>query len=320
MKQRQIYVARAFPAIVEEKLKERYRVVRNPLSYPPDADRIVAEAKGCNYLFVSSIEPIPRSVFERLRGTLEAVATYSVGFNHIDLEAARAHGVAVFNSPGVLTDATADIGMLLLLNAARRGYEASTMLRSGKWGAWEPTLLLGLQLNGRRLGILGMGRIGQALAKRARGFGLKIHYHNRHRLTPEFEGCAEYHATAESLLEVSDIFALCAPSTPDLAGFLNPGRIALLPPNAVVINIARGEMVDDDALIEALRTRRIFAAGLDVYTNEPALDPRYLALENAFLTPHIGSATKEARDAMGLILLDALEAHEQGRIPANRLV
>lgn len=318
--QRQIYVARAFPSAVEEKLAARYRVIRNTQTEPPTTERLIAEAKGCNYLFVSPTEPVSRIVFEQLHGTLEAVATYSVGYNHIDIEAAREHGVAVFNSPGVLTDATADVGMLLLLNAARRGYEASQMLRNGQWKSWEPTLLLGLELTGRRLGILGMGRIGQALAQRARGFGLKIHYHNRHQLTPNLENGAQFHATAEELLSVSDIFAICAPSTPELAGFLNHERIAMLPPDAVVINIARGELVVDDALIEALRTRRLFAAGLDVYTNEPALDPRYLSLENAFLTPHIGSATKETRDAMGLILLDALEAYEQGKTPANRLV
>ena len=318
--QRQIYVACSFPAVVEEKLAERYRVIRNSRTEPPSVERLITEAQGCNYLFISPTEPITRTVFEQLHGTLEAVATYSVGFNHVDIEAAREHGVAVFNSPGVLTDATADIGMLLLLNAARRGYEASKMLREGRWGAWEPTLLLGLELTGRRLGILGMGRIGQALAKRARGFGLKIHYHNRHRLTPDIENNAEYHATAEDLLAVSDIFAICTPSTPELTGFLNHERIAMLPPDAVVINIARGEMVVDDALIDALRTRRLFSAGLDVYRNEPALDPRYLTLENAFLTPHIGSATKETRDAMGLILLDALEAYEQGKVPSNRLV
>ena len=193
------------------------------------------------------------------------------------------------------------------------------LVRSGNWKGWSPVQLLGLDLKEKRLGILGMGRIGQEVAKRARGFGMKIHYHNRSRLTAELEGDASYEETPANLLAASDIFIICAPSTPELAGFLNRERIALLPPNAIVVNISRGEMVVDDALIEALREKRLFAAGLDVYANEPAVDTRYFDLPNVFLTPHIGSATVETRDAMGFILLDALQEYESGRTPENQV-
>jgi lactate dehydrogenase-like 2-hydroxyacid dehydrogenase len=274
---------------------------------------------GCDYLFVSATEQVSRLVFERLAGSLKAVATLSVGFNHIDIEAAKAHGIAVFNSPGVLTDACADLAMLLILNAARRGHEAEAMVRSGGWPGWAPTQLLGLGLVGRRLGILGMGRIGQAVADRARSFGVQVHYHNRQRLPAELEKGAVHHATAESLLEVSDIFLITAPGTPELRGFLNRERIAQLPHHAIVVNVARGEMVDDDALIDALLEKKVFAAGLDVFAGEPNLDPRYLTLENAFLTPHLGSATEETRDAMGLILLEGLLAFENGQAARNRV-
>ncbi len=284
-----------------------------------NAEQLASNAGDCAYLFVSATESVSRLVFERLAKTLKAVATLSVGFNHVDLDAAREHHVAVFNSPGVLTDACAEIAMLLILNAARRGHEADSLVRSGKWPGWAPTQLLGIGLTGKRLGILGMGRIGQAVAGRARSFGLQIHYHNRKRLPAEFEEASVYHPSPEGLLAVSDIFLITAPATPDLAGFLNRERIALLPPNCIVINVARGEMIDDDTLIEALTEKKVFAAGLDVFDHEPAVDPRYFTLQNVFLTSHIGSATEDTRNAMGFLLLDGLHALETGRTASNRL-
>jgi lactate dehydrogenase-like 2-hydroxyacid dehydrogenase len=316
---RRIYLARHFPSAVEARIGERYDAVRNESGEILSAEQLANEAKGCEYLFVSATETVSRSVFERLADTLEGVATLSVGFDHIDIEAARQHNVAVFNSPGVLSEACAEVGMLLLLNASRRGYESDTLVRSGNWTGWTPTQMLGIGLAGKRLGILGMGRIGREVAARARGFGLRIHYHNRRRL-PEAEGRdATYHDTPEGLLAVSDMFMICAPGTAELRGFLDHERIALLPHNAIVVNISRGDTVVDDALIVALESKRIFAAGLDVFTNEPHVDPRYFKLKNVFLTSHIGSATYETRDAMGFILLDALEAHERGTVPGNRL-
>lgn len=316
---RRIYLARHFPAAVEARMRERYDIIRNESGEILSAEALAARARGCDYLFVSATETVSRLVFEELAGTLKAVATLSVGYDRIDIEAAQQYGVAVFNSPGVLTDACADLGILLLLNASRRGYEADSMVRSGTWAGWAPTQLLGIGLAGKRLGILGMGRIGQAVAARARAFGLKVHYYNRKRLPAQEELDAMYHETPEALLAVSDVFMICAPGTPELAGFLDHRRISLLPRHAIVVNISRGDTVVDDALIAALEEQRIFAAGLDVYANEPAVDPRYFKLKNVFLTPHIGSATKETRDAMGFILLDALEDYERGAVPANQL-
>jgi lactate dehydrogenase-like 2-hydroxyacid dehydrogenase len=316
---RRIYLARRFPPAVEARIAERYEITRNESGDIVTAAQLAAEARGCDYLFVSTTETVSRLVFEQLSGTLKAVATLAVGYDRIDLEAAREHSVAVFNSPGVLTDACADLGMLLLLNASRRGHEADSLVRSGSWTGWAPTQLLGVGLRGKRLGILGMGRIGQAVAARARGFGLEVHYHNRKQLPDAEELGARYYETPEALLAVSDIFMICAPGTPALASFLDHRRISLLPRRAIVINISRGDTVVDDALIAALEEKRIFAAGLDVYANEPSVDPRYCKLNNVFLTPHIASATEETRDAMGFILLDALEDYERGTVPANQL-
>ena len=315
--QSKAYLARFFTPLVEAKISERYQVVRNPSGGAMKAEELAGSAQGCDYLFVSATEQVSRLVFEKLAGPLKAVATLSVGFNHVDIAAARDHGVAVFNSPGVLTDACAEIAMLLILNAARRGHEGEAMVRSGQWPGWAPTQLLGIGLTGKRLGILGMGRIGQAVAERARSFGMHIHYHNRKPAGPEHN--AVYHPTPESLLQVSDIFLITAPGTPELAGFLNRQRIALLPPNAIVVNVARGEMIDDDALVEALVDGKIFAAGLDVFNGEPNLDPRYRTLDNVFLTPHLGSATEDTRNAMGLILLEGLHAFETGQVARNRV-
>jgi glyoxylate reductase len=313
------YLARTFTSAVESGIEARYDVRRNTTGRVLNAAELAREAAGCDYLFVSPTETVSREVFDRLAGELKAVATLSVGHNHIDLDAAREYNVAVFTSPGVLTDACAEVAMLLVLNAARRGHEADALVRSGTWPGWAPTQLLGLGLTGRRMGILGLGRIGQAIAHRARAFGLEIHYHNRRRLNPEQEKGAIYHEETDRLLESSDVFLISAPSSKELSGFLDRRRIALLPDHAIVVNVARGDMIEDDALIEALSSRRVFAAGLDVFYREPAVDPRYSSLENVFLTAHIGSATEETRDAMGFLLLDGLKAFEAGEGAENRI-
>ena len=313
------YVARQYPPFVEAKICERYEVVQNQSCCAMSAEALASQAQGCEYLFVSATESVSRLVFDTLAETLKAVATLSVGFNHIDLAAAKEYGVAVFHSPGVLTDACAEIGVLLILNACRRAHEGDSLVRSGRWSGWAPTQLLGIGLTGRRLGILGMGRIGQAIAARTRPFGMEVHYHNRQRLVAALENGATYHSTPEELLSVSEVFLISAPGTPELAGFLNRERIAMLPANAVVVNVGRGEMIDDDALIEALKVRRLFAAGLDVFRREPAVDRRYFVLDNVFLMPHLGSATEETRNAMGFLLLDGLRAFETGKEASNRL-
>lgn len=316
---RRAFLTRRLPEEVERQLAERYDLVCNPEDSILAPEALAEAAQGCDYIITSAMQGIPRSVFERLAGSLKAIGTLSVGFNHIDTAAAHEFGVRIMYSPGVLSDACAELGIMLLLNAARRGYEADRMVRSGQWSGYAPTQLLGVGLVGRRAGIFGMGRIGQATAKRLIAFGVELHYHNRRRLPADQELGAIYHATAEDLLGVSDFLLICTPGAPELAGFLNRERIALLPPQAIVVNISRGDTIHDDALIEALQSGRVFAAGLVVFANEPHIDARYRSLPNIFLTPHIASATVDTRNAMGFIVLDGLLAYEQGRTTETQL-
>jgi lactate dehydrogenase-like 2-hydroxyacid dehydrogenase len=315
-----VYAARRFTQAVEQAMDARYAVTRNMADTVLDSAALAAAAGGCDYLFCSLTEKVTAEVIAALAPTLKVICTLSVGVEHIDLEAARQAGIKVLNTPDVLSEATAEIAILLMLGAARRAAEGERNVRADAWTGWTPTQLLGQQLGGRRLGILGLGRIGKEVARRAAPFGLQIHYHNRRPVPPEEAMGATYHDTSDGLLSVSDIFCISAPSTPELKGFLDARRIGLLPANAIVINVARGDMVDDGALIEALQSRRLFAAGLDVYRGEPQMDPRYRALDNLFSLPHMGSATVETRDAMGFVLLDGLVVLEEGRRPANQLV
>ncbi|MCA1939927.1 MAG: D-glycerate dehydrogenase, partial [Caenispirillum bisanense] len=252
---------------------------------------------------------------------VRAVATFSVGYDHIDVAAARARGLIVTNTPDVLTEATADIALLCLLGAARRAWEAESLLRAGQWTGWTPTQLLGIHPGGKRLGILGMGRIGMAVARRAAAFGMRLHYHKRSRLPAAEEAALglTYHATAEDLLRVSDFLSVHMPGSPENRHFLNADRLALLPEGAVVVNTARGTVVDDAALIAALKSGRVAAAGLDVFDGEPAVNPGYLGLPNAFLLPHLGSATLETRCAMGFRALDNLDAVFRGEAAPDRV-
>lgn len=312
-----MYLARRLPPAVEAEMHRRYDLTINEPDEVLSAEQLIAQARGCEYLVVSVTELITAQVIAGLAPSLRLIATHSVGVDHIDLAAARESGVAVLYSPNVLSAACAEIALMLILNAARRGYEADTMVRSGRWTGFGPTQLLGLGLVGRRLGIFGMGRIGREVATRAIGFGMSIHYCNRNRLPAADERGAIYHAVSDELLPFSDVLCICLPGGSDVAGWLDARRIGLLPQDAIVVNIARGIVVDDDALIAALSSRRLFAAGLDVYANEPDIDPRYRTLPNVFLTPHIGSATTETRDAMGFLLLEGMQAIEHGRPPPN---
>jgi glyoxylate reductase len=316
---RRAFLCRRFTPTIETELRKRFALEVNEDDSVLKPEQIAARAEGAEVLFVSATEAVNANVIGKLAPHLKIIATLSVGFDHIDMAAARAAGIKVLHTPDVLSDACAEIAMMLLLNACRRGYEADRMVRTGAWPGWGPTQLLGLGLTGRRLGIFGMGRIGRAIATRARGFGLDIHYHNRSRLSPELEAGGVYHETAESLLAASDIFLIAAPGRPELKGFLNAERIELMPRGSVVINISRGDLINDNALIAALQSGRLFAAGLDVFANEPNIDPRYRALENIFLSPHIGSATHETRDAMGWLLIRGIETLANGGTPANLL-
>lgn len=313
------YLCRRFTPAVEAAIHDRYDLRLNEDDSILEAGQIIANARGARVLFVSATETISAEVLRALSPTLKYVATLSVGYDHIDMAAARALGIRILHTPDVLSHACAEIAIMLMLNACRRGYEADRMVRSGQWPGWGPTQLLGRGLTGRRLVIFGMGRIGREIAARARPFGLEIHYHNRTRLSPEHESGAVFHGTLDEAVKVADILMIAAPGSPEIKGAINASRIALLPENAVVVNISRGDLVVDDALIAALVSRRVFAAGLDVFANEPEIDQRYRTLDNVFLTPHIGSATHETRDAMGWLLINGLDDVRHGRTPSNLL-
>ncbi len=314
-----ILLTRRYPARVEEALAELFDVITNPEDTLLSPDDIVARAAGCDGLLVCPTERMDAQTIAALPDSVRIIATFSVGYDHIDLEAAHGKDIAVTHTPDVLTDATADVAMLLLLGAARGASWGDRMVREKRWGAWAPTHPLGMDVSGRRLGIIGMGRIGRALAKRARAFDMEIHYHNRRRLPPELEGDAFWHERLEEMLPLCDFLSLNCASTPETRGILNAKTIALLPKGAVVVNTARGDLVDDDALIAALENGRIAAAGLDVFNNEPDIDPRYSTLENVFLLPHLGSATPRTREAMGFRALENLRAFFAGRKPPDLL-
>jgi lactate dehydrogenase-like 2-hydroxyacid dehydrogenase len=252
-----------------------------------------------------------------LPASVKVVGTFSVGFDHIDVAALNARGIKLCNTPDVLSVATAECAMLLIMIAARRAGEGERLVRSGKWEGWAPTQLLGTQVSGRRLGIFGMGRIGREIARMARGFGMEIHYRDMARLPPDLEHGAIFHDNDDSFLPICQVLSLNAPGGKGTMHWLNNDRIGKLPPGAVVVNAARGTLVDDDALIGALRAGHIAAAGLDVYNGEPRLNPDYLALENVVLLPHLGSATTETREAMGRIVLSGIGAILAGETPAN---
>jgi len=315
-----VLVARKLPQAVEARLARDYDARFNSQDKVYSSDELIALAEGADAIIPCHTEKLTAPVIARLPASVRAICSFSVGYDHIDLEAAKARGITVTNTPDVLSDATAEIAMLLMLGAARRAHEGALQIRTDSWAEWSATHQLGIQVTGKRLGILGMGRVGQIMARRARGFDMQIHYYNRSRLASDLEFGAVYHDSVEALLPNCDFLSIHCPATPETHHLLNAERIALLPDGAVVINTARGAVVDDDALINALGSGKLFAAGLDVFNNEPNIDPRYKQLENTFLLPHIGSATRETRDAMGFRALDNLDAIFSGGEPRDRLV
>lgn len=315
-----VALTRRFPDAVEERAARDYTARHNLQDRPLASADLVAHAVGVEGILASAGDRLDAGTINALPDSVRIIATFSVGTDHIDLVAARARGIIVTNTPDVLTDATADIALLLMLAAARRASEGDRMVRAGEWVGWTPTQMLGTHLGEKRLGILGMGRIGQAVARRARAFGMTIHYNNRNRLAPELEEGAVYHADPEDLLSVSDVLSLHFPATPETCHWLDARRIELLPPRAILVNTARGSVVDDEAVIAALTSGRLAAAGLDVFENEPRLHPGYRDVVNAMLLPHLGSATVETRNAMGFRALDNLDDWFAGRPPRDRVV
>lgn len=314
-----VLVACALPEAALDALNDVFDVAIVPSPERPEPEQVVAMAQGREILLFSVTLRLTAELVERLPGSIRSIATYSVGYEHIDLAACRKRGLAVFNTPDVLTDAVAEVGLLLLLGAARRAREAASLILEGRWTGWQPTQLNGIELAGRSLGVFGMGRIGRAIAHRARAFGMAIHYSNRRRLPADLEAGARFHADPAALLAQSDALVLACPATQETRHFLDAERLALMKPGAIVVNVSRGNIVVDDALIAALETGRILAAGLDVFDGEPNFDRRYLALPNVFMLPHIGSSTIETRVRMAESLRDGLLASAGGTTPANRI-
>ncbi len=315
-----IFVTRRLPDAVTQRLTASYDARLNEHDGVLSADQVVLGAEGADALLVTPTDKLTAEVIGRLPKSIKMIATFSVGYEHIDVNAAKARGLPVSNTPDVLTDATADIALLLMLGAARRAYEGERAVREATWKSWSTTYMLGVHVTGKRLGIFGMGRIGQAIAKRARAFDMQVHYFNRRRLPADLEQGAIYHARADEMLPVCDFLSINAPGGPETHHWLNAERIARLPDKAVVVNTSRGPLVDDNALIAALKSGKLFAAGLDVFENEPNIHPGYRDLPNVFLLPHLGSATVETRNAMGFKALDNLDAFFAGRELPDRVV
>jgi lactate dehydrogenase-like 2-hydroxyacid dehydrogenase len=303
-----VLATRHFPPDVEARLTANFDAVLNVEDRLYDGPALIKASQGCDGIMCAAGDPLNAQTIAGLPESVRIIATFSVGYEHVDVAAAAKRGILVSNTPDVLTDATADITLLCLLGAARRAHEGTTMLRTHSWVGWTPTQLMGVHVTGKRLGILGMGRIGQAVADRARAFRMQIHYSNRSRLPADLEKGAVFHAKADDMLAHCDFLSINAPMTPETRKWVNAERLAKLPKGAVVVNTARGGVVDDEALIAALKSGHLAAAGIDVFDGEPKIHQGYYALENAFLLPHMGSATVETRNAMGFKALDNLEA------------
>lgn len=321
MTKRPVVVAtRHFPEAVETRLQSLFDARLNHEDRALSHDEVIARCQGADGLLVAATGKVDADLIGRLPASVRIIATFSVGYEHIDVAAADRRGILVSNTPDVLTDATAEIALLLMLAAARRAHEGAEMLRQDRWKGWTPTQLMGIGLTGKQLGIVGMGRIGQAMAARARACGMEIHYYNRSRLAPAQEHGAIYYPTVEALLPQAQFLSLHCPLTPQTAKLMDARRLAMLPPGAVLVNTARGGIVDDDALIAALHSGRLAAAGLDVFDGEPNVDKRYFGIENAFILPHMGSATVETRNAMGFRAIENLKAVLiDGKAPPHRV-
>jgi len=295
-----VLVTRKLPDSVEARLSEYFETILNPDDRLYSRDELLQLAEKVDAILPCHTEKFPAETIALLPDRIKAIANYSVGVDHVDLNAAREKQIIVTNTPDVLSDATAEIAILLMLGAARRASEGERLIRNAQWKDWSPAFMVGQQISHKRLGILGMGRVGQVVARRARGFDMKIHYHNRRRLDANQEQGAIYHSTVEELVSEVDVLSINCPASENTRGLLNGQLIAKLPAHAIVINTSRGVIVDDGALIDALKSGRIAAAGLDVFNGEPdAIHPEYRELDNVFLLPHIGSATEETREAMG---------------------
>ena len=303
---KKILITRKLIKESEDKAKKTFEPIFNPNDELYSQSKVVEMSNGCDGILSSLTEKLDKETINKLPDTIKIISNFAVGFGNIDLEAAKKRGIAVTNTPDVLTDATAEIGVLLILGACRRASEGIEKAREGGW-VWSADMLIGKQLTGTRLGILGMGRIGQKIAKIAKSLGMIIHYHNRSKLSEEKEQGATYHDNLNDLMKVSDVLSVCCPASKETINLINKDTLELLPKGAVVTNVARGDIIEDEALIDALERRKVYAVGLDVYKNEPNLNPGYLKHKSAFILPHLGSATKETRTAMANLAIDNID-------------
>ena len=317
-----VRVTRTLLPAVEKRMAELFDARFNADDTPLTRDALVAAMADCDVLVPTVTDTIDASIIAAAPPRLKLIASYGAGVNHIDLAAAKAKGIMVTNTPGVFTDDTADLTMALILNVPRRLGEGHRAMRNGEWSGWSPTGMLGHRIGGKTLGIIGLGRIGEAVAMRAKAFGMNIIYNKRSRLpaSVEDELGVTFEPDIDRLVARSDIITLHCPLTADTDKIINADRIAHMKPNAYVINSSRGELIDEDALIEALQSGRIAGAGLDVYTHEPAVDSRFLSIANAVLLPHLGSATFEGREASGERVITNIRVWADGHRPPDQVL
>ena len=303
---KKILITRKLIKDSEDKASKTFDPIFNSNDELYSQSKVIEMSKGCDGILTSLTDKMDKETIDKLPDTIKIISNFAVGFGNIDLEAAKKKGIAVTNTPEVLSDATAEIGILLILGACRRAAEGIEAAREGGW-KWSADYLIGKQLTGTRLGILGMGRIGQKIAKIAKSLGMIIHYHNRSKLKDEKEDGAIYHDSIKSLFSVSDVLSICCPATKETENMINKETVEYFPKGAIITNVARGDIIEDEALIDALNRRKIYAAGLDVYKNEPNLNPGYLKIKTAFILPHLGSATKDTRIAMANLAIDNID-------------
>ena len=315
-----VWITRHLSKNTLERARRDYELILEPDDFPASAETIIRFSEKVDAIVPCHSEMFSKEVVDKLGKKLKIIANHSVGVDHCDLPALQKRGIIVTNTPDVLSDVTAEIAFLLLLGAARRAVEGDTLVRSGEWTSWSPAFMVGQQVTGKRLGIIGMGKVGQVMAKRARGFDMEVHYHNRSRLTPEKEMGAQFHDSLESLLPQCDFLSLHCPATDDTRELINADALAQLPRGAILINTARGALIVEEALHAAIESGHLAAAGLDCFVTEPGGNEIFSKHQNIFTLPHIGSATFDTRDAMGFRALDNLDNFFAGKEPRDRLV
>ncbi|HUN46831.1 MAG TPA: D-glycerate dehydrogenase [Stellaceae bacterium] len=317
-----VIVTRKLPDVIETRMMELFDPRLNADDRPMTPQELIAAVQQADVLVPTVTDRIDAALLQHAGPKLKLIASFGTGVDHIDAAAARAKGITVTNTPGVLTEDTADMTMALILALARRLVEGERLVREGRWQGWGPTLMLGHRLSGKRLGIIGMGRIGQAVARRARGFGLSIHYHNRRRVPEavEQELEATYWESLDQMLARMDILSVNCPHTPATFHLLSARRLKLLRRECLIVNTARGEVIDEDELTRMLVAGDIAGAGLDVFEHEPAVNPKLLKLENVVLLPHMGSATLEGRIGMGEKVIINIKTFADGHRPPDRVI